>query len=97
VWFALGFGACAWAALLDYALLKKIAWPAFIVSLVLAVCVFIPHLGVHQLGGSRWIKLPGATFQPSELVKLTLIIMLAWYCERSQRKMDEFKRGIIFP
>jgi cell division protein FtsW len=48
-------------------------------------------------GAHRWIRLPGATFQPSELVKIALIIMLAWYCDRSQRKMDTFKRGIIFP
>jgi cell division protein FtsW len=48
-------------------------------------------------GAHRWIRLPGATFQLSELVKIALIIMLAWYCDRSQRKMDTFKRGIIFP
>jgi cell division protein FtsW len=48
-------------------------------------------------GAHRWIRLPGATFQPSELVKIALIIMLAWYCDRSQRKMDTFKRGIILP
>jgi len=43
------------------------------------------------------IRDSGFTFQPSELVKIALIIMLAWYCDQSQRKMDTFKRGIIFP
>jgi cell division protein FtsW len=97
VWCALGFVACAITAVLDYAILKKLAWPIFIGSLALAVCVFVPHLGMKLNGAHRWIKLPGATFQPSELVKIALIIMLAWYCDRSQRKMDTFKRGIIFP
>jgi cell division protein FtsW len=97
VWCALGFVACAVMAVLDYALLKKLAWPVFIGALALAACVFVPHLGIKLNGAHRWIKLPGATFQPSELVKIALIILLAWYCDRSQRKMDTFKRGIIFP
>jgi cell division protein FtsW len=97
VWCALGFVACAVTVVLDYAILKKLAWPIFIGSLVLAICVFVPHLGMKLNGAHRWIRLPGATFQPSELVKIALIIMLAWYCDRSQRKMETFKRGIISP
>jgi cell division protein FtsW len=97
VWCALGLVACAVAAVLDYGLLKKIAWPFYIGALVLAASVFVPHFGVRLNGAHRWIRLPGATFQPSELVKIALIIMLAWYCDRSQRKLDTFKRGIIFP
>ena len=97
IWCALGFVACAVMAILDYALLKKLAWPVFIGALVLAASVFIPHFGMKLNGAHRWIRLPGATFQPSELVKIALIIMLAWYCDRSQRKMDTFKRGILLP
>lgn len=96
-WCALGLVACAVTAILDYGILKKISLLIFVVALGLAVCVFVPHLGVKLNGAHRWIRLPGATFQPSELVKIALIIVLAWYCDRSQRKMDTFKRGIIFP
>jgi cell division protein FtsW len=97
VWCVLALVMCALVAVLDYGLLKKVAWPIFIGSLVLASSVFVPHFGMKLNGSHRWIRLPGATFQPSEIVKITLIIMLAWYCDRSQRKMDTFKRGIIFP
>jgi cell division protein FtsW len=97
VWCALGFVACAVTAILDYAILKKLALPIFIGSLAFAACVFVPHLGMKLNGAHRWIGWHGLTFQPSELVKIALIIMLAWYCDRSQRKMDTFKRGIIFP
>jgi cell division protein FtsW len=97
VWCAFGLVACAVAAILDYALLKKFAWPIFIGALLLAASVFVPHFGIKLNGAHRWIRLPGATFQPSEFVKIALIIMLAWYCDRSQRKMDTFIRGIIFP
>ncbi len=97
IWCVLGLVACVVAAVLDYEFLKKFAWPVFLAALVLAGAVFVPHLGMKINGAHRWIRLPGATFQPSELVKIALIIMLAWYCDRSQRKMDTFKRGIIFP
>jgi len=36
-------------------------------------------------------------FQPSELGKIALIIMLAWYGDRYQRQMQTWKRGILFP
>jgi cell division protein FtsW len=83
--------------MLDYQWLKKFAWPLFIGSIILAALVFMPHLGLGRKGAHRWIQFSGMTFQPSEFVKIALIIMLAWYCDRSQRKMDTFKRGIIFP
>ena len=97
IWCLLGFIACAVMAILDYALLKKLAWPVFIGALVLAASVFVPHFGIKLNGAHRWIGRFGFTFQPSEIVKIALIIMLAWYCDRSQRKMDTFKRGIIYP
>jgi cell division protein FtsW len=97
IWCALGLVACAVTAVLDYALLKKLAWPVFIGALVLLGLVFVPHLGHASHGAHRWITKFGFTLQPSEFAKIALIIMLAWYCDRSQRKMDTFKRGIIFP
>jgi len=97
LWCVLGFIACVTLASLDYEVLKKFALPVFIGSLFLAALVFVPHLGINLNGAHRWIRLPGATFQPSEIVKIALIVMLAWYGDYSQRKMNTFKRGIIIP
>ncbi len=97
IWCVLGFAACVVVAVLDYELLKKLAVPVFIGALILAGLVFIPHIGVQFNGAHRWIRLPGATFQPSEIVKIALIIMLAWYGDRSQRKINTVKRGILVP
>jgi cell division protein FtsW len=97
LWCGLGFGACAVTAVLDYALLKKLAWPFFIGALVLLGLVFVPGIRHASHGAYRWISKFGFTLQPSEFAKIALIIMLAWYCDRSQRKMDTFKRGIILP
>ncbi len=97
LWCALGIITCAVITALDYQLLKKIAWPLFIGTLLLALLVFVPHLGMKINGARRWIHVPGATLQPSEIVKLGLIIIVAWYVDRSQRKMNTFVRGIIYP
>jgi len=97
LWCVLGFIACVFLASLDYEVLKKFALPVFVGSLFLAALVFIPHIGINLNGAHRWIRLPGATFQPSEILKIALIVMLAWYSDYSQRKMNTFKRGIIIP
>jgi cell division protein FtsW len=97
LWCVVGFIVCATLAAMDYGLLKKFALPVFIGTLFLAALVFVPHVGMQFNGAHRWIRLPGATFQPSEIVKIALIITLAWYGDRSQRKMNTFKRGIIVP
>ena len=97
LWCGLGVIACMTLASLDYELLKKLALPGFAATLFLAALVFVPHIGMQFNGAHRWIRLPGATFQPSEIVKIALIIMLAWYGDRSQRKMNTFKRGMLVP
>jgi len=98
LWCSVGLAACGILALLDYQWLKKIAWPAFIATLLLAALVFVPHIGMKLNGARRWIHFPGVgSFQPSEIVKIGLIIALAWYVDFSQRKMNTFKRGILIP
>jgi cell division protein FtsW len=98
LWCSVGIAACGILALVDYQWLKKIAWPVFIATLLLAAMVFIPHIGMKLNGARRWIHFPGVgSFQPSEIVKIGLIIALAWYADFSQRKMNTFKRGILIP
>lgn len=48
-------------------------------TLVAALLPFLPVLGMAVLGSRRWITLFGLSFQPSELVKITLILYLASY------------------
>jgi cell division protein FtsW len=97
LWCALGVIACAVISMVDYEILKKFAVPVFAGTLLLAFLVFVPHVGMKINGARRWIHFPGASFQPSEIVKIGLIIMLAWYVDHSQRKMNTFVRGMIFP
>jgi cell division protein FtsW len=100
VWCALGLVLCVTATTIDYQLLKKFAWPLFIFALVLLALVLLPlpHGLTKKINGAhRWFILPGMRLQPSELGKIALIILLAWYGDRFQRKMHTFQFGILFP
>ncbi len=97
IWCGLGLVACVVAASLDYRLLRKFAWPMFIVAVVLLALVLEKHLGVVRGNARRWFSFGGVSFQPSEFAKLALIVLLAWYGERHQRQMHTWVRGIVVP
>jgi len=97
IWCALGLVLCVGAAAIDYRWLKKIAWPLLGVAIVLLALVIAPHIGRKINGAKRWFSLGPVNLQPSEMAKLALILALAWYGDRFQRKMPTFKRGILTP
>jgi cell division protein FtsW len=103
LWEALGILACAAAALFDYRKLKKISWLIFAATLVLLAAVFLPKpIGIASHGAHRWINLQIGSFQPSELAKLTLILVLAHYVDRNGRQMgllwkNAFVKGLLWP
>ena len=97
IWCVFGFGFCVAAAALDYQLLKKNAWLLFGLAVFLLLLVLVPHIGRKINGARRWFDVHGVRFQPSELGKIALLIALAWYGDRFQRRMPTFKWGIVFP
>jgi len=75
--------------------LKKIAPYLLIFSFILLVLVFLPNIGVSAGGARRWIRLWPSTFQPSELVKLSMVLFLAWYMSMPSFKTDNFSSFVI--
>ncbi|HXX57225.1 MAG TPA: putative lipid II flippase FtsW [Thermodesulfovibrionales bacterium] len=75
--------------------LKKMAVPLLIFSLVLLVLVFVPKIGITAGGARRWIRLWPSTFQPSELVKLAMVIFLARYMSQPTYRTDSVLSFII--
>src|SRR5882757_1579018 len=64
-------------SLIDYHRLLDVAHYAYGVSILSLIAVLA--VGTKVLGGRRWIKVPGGHFQPSEWVKLVLIVVVARY------------------
>ena len=97
VWCVFGFALCVAATAIDYRWLRKFAWPIFLLTVLLLVLVLVPHIGRKINGARRWFDFHGVRFQPSELAKIGLIIVLAWYGDRYQRQMPTWRRGIVVP
>jgi cell division protein FtsW len=97
IWCGLGLAACVMMSALDYRRFKKYAVPLLAFSILLLVLVLVPHIGRKINGARRWFDFHGVRFQASELAKLALLIAIAWYADRFQRQMGDFKTGIIYP
>jgi rod shape determining protein RodA len=93
-----GLGLMFLISLIDYHQLLDITNWAYAISLISLVAVKL--VGTKVLGARRWIKLPGAIhFQPSEWVKLVLILAVArFFWARAGRALtwgDIFKVGVL--
>lgn len=73
-------------AKLNYKFWQKISLLVLLGSLVMMVLVFIPNFGYNFKGATRWLNVGIFSFQPSEVLKLSLIIYLAaWFGNRDER------------
>ncbi len=89
VFVAIGIVAMIVVMRLPYTMFKKFALPAYGVTLLLLALV--PIIGLSQGVAKRWIGVPGTplTFQPSEVMKLSLVLVLAWYIDRHHKQMND--------
>jgi cell division protein FtsW len=90
LWAAIGLLALFLASKIHYSLWEKIATPLFVASMILLILVLIPGIGVKILGARRWIALGPFSFQPSELIKLTLAFYLARVASKDKKVLAYF-------
>jgi cell division protein FtsW len=95
VYALLGFGMMWVAMQIDYQKWRKVAVPLLFLCIVLLLAVFIPGIGGTAKGASRWIRLPGFNFQPSELAKIALILYMAYSLDKKQEKVKFFSTGFL--
>ena len=76
-WIAVGFVLMFAVMCVDYRLIARSAYTIHGVAILLLILVYFYGNVTH--GSQRWINLGGFSFQPSELVKLTLVLALARY------------------
>jgi cell division protein FtsW len=67
-----------------------------IASFLLLFLVLFPGIGVKAGNARRWIRFNGFGFQPSELLKFTLIVWLSGFLDRKKEVLGYFSKG-IFP
>jgi len=69
---------------INYKFWKKFSLLIFFVALALCALVFVPQLGFEHGGAQRWLNIGFTTIQPSEFLKLGLIIYLAAFFSKKE-------------
>jgi len=85
--------AAAFVFRIPVATMQKAAPYLFIATLVLLVLVLIPGIGIVVNGGRRW--LPFRLGQPSEVMKLIMVLYAADYTVRKQEYMHKLTKGFL--
>lgn len=80
---------------IDYRFWAKISPILLGLSIVLLVAVFLPGIGFSHNGAARWINLGFMNLQPSEPIKLALIIFLASWFEKKGDDVRSLTRGTL--
>ena len=86
MWIVIGTITMMSISFFDYKKLKNYLWQLYGIGIILMLLVRI--IGKKTLGAQRWIKLGPITIQPSEFVKIIIIIILAYWIT------SKFKHGI---
>lgn len=74
---------------------RNIAKILLIICFVMLVAVLIPGVGMVRGGARSWIGVGAFSVQPSEFMKLGLIIFLAKYLSDNQKKITSFYKGFV--
>jgi cell division protein FtsW len=95
VFVALSLAAATAVFLVPVAWWQKGAPWLFAACFALLVLVLIPGVGREVNGARRWLNLYFATVQPSELMKLAVVLYAADYTVRKHAVLKNFKRGLL--
>ncbi len=97
MWLVIGTLACTAGAMLDYRVWARL-WPWVLgLAVVLLVLCFVPPVGMRINGAWRWVNLGVATFQPSELGKVAVLLFLAWWYQRYESESRTLLKGFVYP
>lgn len=95
VWLVLGTVAALVAARIPMDLLKNYIPLLMFVSIGINLLLYIPGLGIESGGARRWLELGGISFQPSELIRLTLVLYVAKMLEKNKDRMRDLSRAVV--
>lgn len=76
-------------------LIRSLSPLLFLGSLLLTGLTLIPFLSDRIHGSSRWLSLGGFNFQPSELLKITLLLYLAHFFSKKESRLNSLWHGYV--
>ena len=66
--------------------LMSLALPLYLIGLALLVATALPGVGLTKKGATRWLDV-GMVIQPSEIMKIAMPLMLAWWFQRREGQL----------
>jgi rod shape determining protein RodA len=94
-WFGAGLVLMVFVTLVDYQLLSRAAYPLLAVGILLLAAVIL--FGRVASGARRWLMFGPLSFQPSELVKVFLVLSFARYFTETRREGGLRFRDLLIP
>ncbi len=95
IWIVLGLMAAGVVASMDVAFVRKLSPTLYQVVVVLLAAVLVVGREINY--SRRWIELGPANIQPSEFMKLSIILMLADYFDRKRANSASLARHLLAP
>ena len=89
----LGLGCMVAFSRIPAALWSRLAWLIYGISILLLLSVLV--VGESVNGAKRWINIAGIQFQPSELAKFSMILLLARLTRQFGTHSKEFRYGVL--
>jgi len=93
LWLAFGILALLTAVLVNYRTLARFAYVIY--GVLLALLIVVALVGEVAYGAQRWIRIAGWTLQPSEFMKLALILTLARYFEDHKERLGDLRLLVV--
>ena len=74
---------------------RSLTYPFLILAVIFLCAIHISGFGYSAGGSSRWLRLGGFTFQPSEIARLALVIYLAYSMDKKNAQIKDFTIGFL--
>ena len=90
MWVAIAVPCAFIASRLRVSLVRRFAWPALLVAVVLLALVRVPGLGRTVNGNTNWLGVGPFTIQPAEIAKLAIVLWAAHIYARKDKRLTSF-------
>lgn len=95
IWALIGICAMVSVMKIDYWKYKKLAVPFLIIAFLLLLMVLLPGIGKTVKGAQRWLGVGALRIQPSEVIKLSLVIFMAYGLAKYRDRIRHFASGLL--